>query len=63
MLISMVNSIHKAGNKWHQVTPGPNENKHWRIKDKESQRIKKQKKTTRRFGFATSFASRGTDGF
>ena len=39
MLISMVNSIHKAGNKWNQVTPEPTENKqgkHWRIKDKES---------------------------
>jgi len=39
MLISMVNSIHKAGNKWNQVTPGPTNSKkgkHWRIKEKES---------------------------
>jgi len=31
MLISMVNSTHKAGNKWNQVTPGPTNSKHWRI--------------------------------
>jgi len=45
----MVNSIHKAGNKWNQVTSGPTKRKHWRIKDKES----KQKKTMRRFGVHT----------
>ena len=28
MPIPMVNSIHKAGNKWHQVTPEPTKSKH-----------------------------------
>jgi len=28
----MINSIHKAGNKWNQVTPEPTNSKHWRIK-------------------------------
>jgi len=32
MLILMINSIHKAGNKWNQVTPEPTNSKHWRIK-------------------------------
>jgi len=36
MLISIVNSIHKAGNKWNQVSPEPTKRKTWRIKDKES---------------------------
>jgi len=44
MLISIVNSIHKAGNKWNQVTPEPNESKHWRIRDKESRDKKDHEK-------------------
>jgi len=41
MLISIVNSIHKAGNKWNQVTPEPTKSEHWRIKDKESRNKKR----------------------
>ena len=44
MPISIVNSLHKAGNKRDQVTPEPTKNKHWRIKDKESRNKKRPQK-------------------